>query len=107
MLLKAFSILDIKTGAYSSPFFVQYAGQALRAAVDLGHDINTTVGRYPFDFRLVRLGEFDDAVGLLLRGEHEDLGTIGSLLAADDLRRADPSKMTAAEVVALREREAS
>lgn len=104
MFLKAFAILDIKSGVYSQPFFVAHKAHAVRSAMDVGNDPSTTVGRYPFDFRLVCLGEFDDSVGLLVSTAHHDFGTIGSLLAQSDVQRLpkDPSEMTAGEVVELR-----
>lgn len=102
MFLKAYCLLDQKTGIYSQPFFFVHNGLALRAATEMGYDQNTQVGRYPYDFRLVRVGEFDDSVGLLLSVAHEDLGTIGSLLASAQVRRepdVDLSEMTASEVI--------
>lgn len=113
MFMKAFCLLDIKTGSYSQPFFFVHSGQAVRAAMDMAQDASTQVGRYPFDFRLVRIGEFDDSVGLLLSTTHEDLGTIGAIVGAADLRpknidvSPDLSSMTAAEVVDFHERSKS
>jgi len=109
MFLRAFCFLDVKTGFYSQPFFLVHNGAAVRAALDVGNDLNTSIGRHPYDFRLVRIGEFDDSVGLLLSGQHEDLGTVGALLAQAELSRPvkQPSEMTAAEVVALRESESA
>lgn len=108
MFLKAFCLLDTKTGIYSQPFFFAHKGLALRAALEMGYDKNTQVGRYPYDFRLVGIGEFDDAVGVLYKTPHDDFGTIGGLLVSNELPREtevapDPSEMTSAEVVALRE----
>jgi len=108
MFMKAFALLDVKTGIYSQPFFFVHKGLALRAAMEMGYDTSTQVGRYPHDFRLVGIGEFDDAVGVLFGGPHEDYGTIGGLLVSNDVRRetetlTDPSEMTSSEVIALRE----
>lgn len=112
MFLKAFSFLDIKTGVYSAPFFVAHKAQAIRAAVEIGNDFNTQVGRHPHDFRLAHVGEFDDNVGRLTSTEPEDYGTVAGLCAQSaglGLPGRDPSQMTSAEVVQLRqdEREAS
>lgn len=109
MFLKAFALLDMKTGLYSQPFFFVHKGLAVRAAMEMGFDQSTTVGRYPYDFRLVHIGEYDDSIGLLSHGPHEDLGTIGSILAANDMRREnqnpapDLAEMTASEVVQFHE----
>lgn len=90
MIVKAFALLDIKTGIYSLPFFMAHSGQAIRAAMEMGLDSSIPVGRYPFDFRLVGLGEFDDGCGLLLSTAHNDFGTVGALLAQHDVRRTRP-----------------
>lgn len=105
MYLRAFCFLDIKTGCYSQPFFMLHNAAAVRAAMDVGNDLATSIGRHPFDFRLVRIGEFDDSVGFLLSVQHEDLGTVGSILAQAELSRPakNPSEMTASEVVELRQ----
>lgn len=41
---------------------------------DLANDKNTTVGRHPEDFKLVRLGEFDDIEGTLFGSDKTSLG---------------------------------
>lgn len=77
-----FSIFDMKTGAYSTPFFMAHVGEALRACIDLGQDRSTTVGRHPADFALYKIGEFDMATGLLIPEQPTSLGSIVSLLPA-------------------------
>lgn len=82
MRLIAFSIYDLKTGAYGTPFFMSHVGEALRACIDLGQDRSTTVGRHPSDFALHKIGEFDAATGLLVPEQPTSLGSIVSLLPA-------------------------
>lgn len=60
MITLMFSIYDTKTGIYGTPFFMQHAGQAIRAVQDLCDDMSTIVARHPADFALVQLGYFDD-----------------------------------------------
>lgn len=108
MILKAYSLLDTKTGTYSQPFFLLHQGYAVRAVLDMANGNDNQIGRYPFDFRLVRIGEFDDNVGLLMGATHEDIGTVGALVqqymnSVSTVPEADPSKMTSSEVIALRE----
>lgn len=55
-----FSILDEKTKVFSAPFFMVSTGAALRALNDLVNDTKTLVSRYPSDFKLYNLGEFED-----------------------------------------------
>lgn len=98
MMLKAFSLLDLKTGVYSQPFFFAHRAQATRAVVDMAQDLSTTVGRHPEDFCLYMVGEFDDTIGRLISYDHENHGSAASLLAA---AQKPPHLMTASEVVAL------
>lgn len=80
MILIGFSLLDIKTGIFNTPFFMAHAGQAMRACVDLGQDRNTTVGRHPADFQLCQVGTFDDQTGMFSIGTPVPLGTVASFL---------------------------
>jgi hypothetical protein len=64
MILRSFSLLDIKAGFYSPPFFMSHAAQATRAVAELASDNRNQVGRHPADFQLVELGTFDDATGV-------------------------------------------
>lgn len=80
MILKAFSLLDTKTGIFNTPFFLPHVGQAIRACMDLGQDMNTTVGRHPADFQLVELGTFDDQSGVMVAQLPLQLGTVLSFL---------------------------
>lgn len=64
MILKAYSFLDTKTGIFSTPFYFLHEGQAIRAAIDIGSDLSTSVGRHPADYHLYFIGEFDDNTGL-------------------------------------------
>lgn len=79
MILLAYSLLDTKTGHYSTPFFFNHRGHALRAAAELAGDMKTTVARHPADFTLCEVGIFDDQTGQLRTMEVIPLGTIQSL----------------------------
>lgn len=63
MILKAFSIYDVKSDSYATPFFMPATGMAVRAFTDLVNDANTTVHRHPGDYKLCEVGTFDDATG--------------------------------------------
>ncbi|WNK13448.1 MAG: nonstructural protein [Microvirus sp.] len=82
MNLYVFSFLDTKTGYFSTPFFMPHRGQAIRAAIDIGQDPNTTVGRHPADFILCEVACFDDQTGAFLNGPVTQLGTVLSLSPA-------------------------
>jgi hypothetical protein len=82
MKMIAFSLLDMKTGHFNTPFFMTHPGQAIRAIIDLGQDLNTTVGRHPADFVLCQLGGFDDQTGAFDQVVPQQLGTVASYLPA-------------------------
>lgn len=60
MLLRAYTLHDVKAVSYSPPFFVQNDAMATRMVKDLVADTNTTVGRHPADYKLYCIGHFDD-----------------------------------------------
>lgn len=80
MKIPAFSLLDVKTGHFNIPFFMAHRGQAVRAVMELGTDMSTSVARFPADFILCVIGEFDDQTGVLVSGPPEQLGTVASFL---------------------------
>ncbi len=63
-------VLDEKAEAYGHPFFVPALGIALRMFSDWAGDKNTAVGLHPEDYRLYRIGTFDQVSGVL---EHEQV----------------------------------
>lgn len=65
MLLRAFSIYDIKALQYHPPFFKPTDGAAMRDFVDLCNDKNTTLGRHPSDYKLFCIGTYSDQDGTL------------------------------------------
>lgn len=85
MIVKAFCLLDIKTGIFNTPFFMAHTGQAIRACIDLGQDMNTTVARHPADFMLCEIGVFDDQSGLVDPRPPLQLGTVASFLPANPM----------------------
>lgn len=80
MILKAFAFLDIKTGSYSRPFFVNHLAEAIRMASEIGSDKSTMVGRYPADYELVEIGTFDDQTANMGAQVPHPLGTVISYL---------------------------
>lgn len=84
MQLKAFSLLDMKTGIFNTPFFMSHVGQAIRACTDLGQDRTTIVGRYPSDYQLVEVGTWDDQTAILERCNPQSHGVVSSFLPAPE-----------------------
>lgn len=65
MIFKIYSILDTKAGAFAPPFFVANDQVAIRSVLAARNDPNGLMGRFPDDFKLFCLGDFDDEVGVL------------------------------------------
>lgn len=62
----AYSLHDTKALTYSAPFYQPTDGAAVRVIEEIARDPNTTVGRYPADYRLYRVGSFDTDTGVLM-----------------------------------------
>lgn len=63
MIIKIFSINDVKALSFGQPFFAVNKGIAVRMFSDLVNDKNSMVSKHPDDFKLYMLGEFDDNSG--------------------------------------------
>jgi len=60
MKLKMFSVYDSKTNTYLPPLFIHAKGQAIRMLIEAANDKNHAIGKYPADYTLFEVGEFDD-----------------------------------------------
>lgn len=74
MILRIFTIWDIKAENFSNPFFMSTAGEAIRAFKDLVNDGNTTVGRHPGDYRLMCIGTWDNSTGTITTEQQDSFG---------------------------------
>ena len=63
MKIKVCSVYDVKGEMFQAPFFVPALGIAMRMFTDVVNDKSTPFGKYPGDFVLYQVGEFDDATG--------------------------------------------
>lgn len=70
MIHKIFSVYDKAAKAYLPPFFMHEEAMAQRAFSGQASDSSTQVGRFPQDYVLMRLGEWDDQTGLFDPEEH-------------------------------------
>lgn len=61
MIVKMFSVYDSKAEAYSTPQFYQTKGIAVRAFIEAIKQEDTPFCKYPEDFTLFEVGEFDDS----------------------------------------------
>lgn len=78
--LRCFSVQDAKLKIFMPPFYFNHIGEALRAWDDIVNDPKTTVSKYPSDFVLYELGEFDSDTGQSVT--HNPLRRLSSALEA-------------------------
>lgn len=65
MTLKMYSIRDAKSESFNPPFFQPTHGVAERAFKELVNDPKSNANKYPEDYDLYYLGEYDDNTGKL------------------------------------------
>lgn len=65
MTLKVYAIRDSKAQVYNTPFFQKSHGEAERSFDQLVKDEKSMVAKYPDDFDLYYIGEYDDQDGVL------------------------------------------
>lgn len=65
MQLQVFSIFDEKGQIFSQPFFLQHQGIALRSFGDLVNDPQSQINKHASDYKLYKLGTYDDQTGAL------------------------------------------
>ena len=65
MVKQIYSFEDVKVQVFHSPMVLLNDNDARRLLADVVADGSTPISKHPEDFRLVRLGEFNDNSGLL------------------------------------------
>jgi len=60
------SVLDVKAGFYATPFVSINEDIACRDFGAVVRDPNTMLSKFPEDFRLVAIAEFDDITGQVI-----------------------------------------
>ena len=66
MLSKIFVMRDSKAGFYGVPFFEVSRGSALRGLTEAVRDKQSTICKYPEDFSLFEIGEWDNVACKML-----------------------------------------
>lgn len=89
MKLFAYSIYDSKAEAYLRPFYAPSKGLALRSVLAALEDPNHDLRKYPGDFTLFELGEWDDSTGLYT--QHPAHINLGTMLELGSLNSPKPS----------------
>lgn len=75
MILKAFTVYDMKTEAYLRPFFALTEGEAIRMFSDAVNTAGNQFNAHAEDFILYGIGKFDDSLGQLDKEPQENLGS--------------------------------
>lgn len=65
MIFKVFAIRDMKAEAFLPPYFSPTVGIAIRSFTDAVNSPEGPFGKYPDDFTLFEVGQFDDGTGVL------------------------------------------
>lgn len=63
MKLLLCSVFDSKVGAYAAPFCARTKGEAIRSFEQACRDASLPFQKYPADYRLFLIGEYDDNIG--------------------------------------------
>lgn len=82
MIKKAYAIRDSKAEAFNTPLFFLTHGEAERAVVTGAQDQQTMLGRYPDDYDLYYLGQYDDSNGKFEAIPPEHIGNVAILKQA-------------------------
>lgn len=80
--LKIFSVRDSKTEVFLAPHFLAHTGQAIRSFTEAANNPDTQLCKYPSDFTLFELGEFDQETGVVTCYPHPN-----NLGQADNYKR--------------------
>lgn len=67
MKLYGYAVRDTKAEAFTRPpFFASNKAVVIRAFTEMVNDPSQEVGKYPADFTLFEIGEFDQLTGVLV-----------------------------------------
>lgn len=66
MIRKVFSVYDSKVEAFLQPFFMHTKGEAIRGFTEIVNDPNHQFSKYPADYTLFELGNYDDSNGSIV-----------------------------------------
>lgn len=61
-----YSVFDSKVGMYAQPFFMRTKAEALRGWQTVANDPETNIAKFPEDYSLFELGEYDEERGAFM-----------------------------------------
>lgn len=65
MTMKLFAVRDVKADAFGAPMSIATEGLARRSFLEACHNPQSELAKYPTDYQLYQLGEYDPNSGLL------------------------------------------
>lgn len=80
MILNVYALLDTKAGYFGAPFYAQTHGEAMRICIDAATDMRSTIARYPNDFTLYAIGQYDNTTAFIKTEMPDPIGVIGNML---------------------------
>ena len=80
MIMRIFTVCDLKTGVYSHPFYEVSNGSAVRAFTDTVRTNDHPFNRHPEDYVLYFIGEYDDTIGRIYSTEPELIVTASNVI---------------------------
>lgn len=95
MKLKVFTVRDSKSETFNVPFFAKTVGEATRNLTETMRDERTLINKYPEDYSLWMLGDYDDQTGTL------DAHPPTHVINAIQLRDERPMPQASAETLRL------
>lgn len=82
MIVKLYSIYDVKAEVYEFPYPSLNDGTAIRTLSEVVMDERTKICKYPEDYKLFCIGEFDDQQGKVIDNKNQKF-----VIDAFELRR--------------------
>lgn len=79
---QVFVIRDAKVGFYGPPMVLRSTGEAIRVFTDACRDPKSQISKYPEDFSLHSIGEYDEIKGQMIPCPHVSFGNGLSFLPA-------------------------
>jgi len=76
MIHQLFSIYDTKTCVYDPPFYSRSIGEAKRTLMEALKQGNSMFAKYPDDYMLYHLGEYDDSTADFMVTAPVSLGSL-------------------------------
>lgn len=65
-MINVYAVKDDVSSSFNQPFLMVNDQIAIRGFKTLAQDESTDIGKYPTDFSLYRLGQYDEKTGVIL-----------------------------------------